>query len=141
MISSENRYPLFGIMREKGRDLKHGKRERAMREGALMPRGGGGARFGAALVPTAAAVDDRDHGQHDRDLDQDPDHGCQGGARIEAEQADGRGDGQLEEVAGANQGGRSGDTMLFARQPVEQISEAGVEIDLDQNRYREQADN
>jgi len=30
MIFSENRYPLFGIMREKGRDLKHGEVERAM---------------------------------------------------------------------------------------------------------------
>src|SRR5664280_2253162 len=112
-----------------------------MREGALMPRGGGGARFGAALVPTAAAVDDRDHGQHDRDLDQNPDHGGKGGARIEAEKADSRGNGQLEEVAGADQGGRSGNTMLLTRHPVKHISEAGVEIDLDQDRYGEQADN
>ena len=31
--------------------------------------------------------------------------------------------------------------MLLARHPVEHISEAGVEIDLDQDRYGEQADN
>jgi hypothetical protein len=58
---------------------------------------------------------------------------------FEAEQADGGGDGQFEEVAGADQRRGPGDAM---RSPaaVEQIGEAGVEIDLDQDRHGQQRD-
>ena len=40
----------------------------------------------------------------------------------------------------ADQGRRAGDAMLLARNAVQQIGEAGIEIDLDQDRHRQQRD-
>ena len=78
-----------------------------------------GAQHTGVCVPGLAAVDDGDHRQHDRDLHQHADHGGQCRAGIEAEQADGRGHGQLEEVAGADQRRGRRDTMGLAEAPVE----------------------
>ena len=61
-----------------------------------------------------AAVHDPDDRQHHRHLDQHADDGGERGAGLEAEQADGGGDGELEEVAGADQGRRAGDAVLLA---------------------------
>ncbi len=73
----------------------------------------------AALVPAAAAVHDLHHRQHHRHLDQHADDGRERRAGMEAEQADRGGDGELEEVAGADQRRRAGDAMLHAERAVE----------------------
>ena len=57
----------------------------------------------AAFVPALARVHDLHHREHDGYLDQHADHGGKCGAGREAEQADGGGDREFEEVAGADQ--------------------------------------
>jgi hypothetical protein len=83
-------------------------------------------------------VHDPHHREHHRHLDQHADHGGEGCAGVEAEQADRRGHGQLEEVGGADQGRGAGDAVLLAGRSVEQVGEAGVEVDLDQDRHGQQ---
>ena len=78
--------------------------------------------------------------EHDRHLDQHADHRRERRARLEAEERDGRRDGELEEIAGADQRRRAGDAPLDADGAIEQIGEARVEIDLDQDRNGQQAD-
>src|SRR5690606_41678744 len=63
--------------------------------------------------------------QHHRHLDQHADHGGQRRAGMEAEQTDGGGYGQLEEVAGTNQRGWPSDAVLFARLAVEPVRQPG----------------
>lgn len=77
----------------------------------------------AALVPAFGAVHDPDHGEHDRHFDQHADDGGERRPRLKAEQADGGGDRQFEEIRSADQGRGAGDAMLFARDTVEQVSE------------------
>jgi MFS family permease len=91
-----------------------------------------------SLVPALGAVHDPDHGQHDRNLDQHADDGGECCAGLEAEQADGGGNRQLEEIARADQGGGPGNTMLLAGKAVEDIGQPGIEIDLDQDRHGQQ---
>src|SRR2546427_6181580 len=55
-------------------------------------------------------------------------------AGMETEQADGRGHGQLEEVARADQGRRAGDAVLLACLAVEPIGQAGIEEDRKSTR-------
>ena len=45
---------------------------------------------------------------------------------LKAEQADRRGDGELEEIAGADQRRRTGHAMLLAGKPVEKIREPAL---------------
>ena len=72
------------------------------------------------LIPAAAAVDDADDRQHHRHLDQHADDRGQRGTGLKAEQADRRGDRQLEEVAGADEGRGACDPMgILAGQPVQ----------------------
>src|SRR3546814_2299084 len=59
---------------------------------------------------------------------------------VEAEEADGRGHRQLEEVAGADEGRGCGHTVRLSRRPVQQVGEARVEVDLDEDRHRQQED-
>ena len=63
----------------------------------------------AGLVPAARRLHQIDHRQHHRHLDQHADHGGQRRAGVEAEQADGGGDREFEEVAGADQRRGRGD--------------------------------
>src|SRR5258708_5926679 len=99
---------------------------------------GGQSRFlvDAALIPWTAGIDDAHDREHDRNLDQHAHDRGQRGTGMEAEQADGGGHRQLEEVAGAAEGRRAPDAMLLTRDPVEEIGEASIEIDLDQDRDR-----
>ena len=60
---------------------------------------------------------------------------------MKAEQADGGGHRQLEEVGGADQGGRTGDRVLLPHLAVEPVSQPRVEQHLDQDRHRQQGDN
>ena len=55
-----------------------------------------------------------DDGEHDRHLDQHADDGRERRARLEAEQGDRRRDGQLEEIARADQRRRAGDAPFDA---------------------------
>src|SRR3546814_19951756 len=68
------------------------------------------------------------------------DHGGQRGAGLQPEQTDRGGDRQFEEVAGADQRRGAGDAMGDAALPVKQIGQSGIEIDLDQDRHRQQRD-
>jgi hypothetical protein len=83
-------------------------------------------------------VDDPDDRQHHRHFDQHADDRRQGRAGVEAEQAYRGGHGQFEEVAGSDQRRRTCDAMLFAGETVQQIGEARVEIDLDDDRHGQQ---
>ncbi|MPM57633.1 hypothetical protein SDC9_104456 [bioreactor metagenome] len=95
---------------------------------------------GAFFIPVLRAVHDGDDGQHDGHFDQHADHGGQGCAGLQAEQADGGGHGQLEEVAGTDEGRGAGYAVLHAEFAVEPVGEAGVEDDLDEDGYGQQGD-
>ncbi|MNU03570.1 hypothetical protein D3C72_2476480 [compost metagenome] len=56
------------------------------------------------------------------------------------EHADSRGHRQFEEVAGANECGRPGHAVRHAQAPVQDIGQARVEVDLQQDRHREYRD-
>src|SRR6202035_5376727 len=93
------------------------------------------------LIPSACAQHDAHDGKHDRDLDQHTDDGRERGARLEAKKRDRSGDGELEEIRGADQGRRAGDIVRDAEGPVEPVGNAGVEIHLNHDRDGEQRDN
>ena len=76
------------------------------------------------LVPAAAGVHDLHHRKHDGNLDQDADDRRERRARVEAEQGDGGGDGQLKKIAGADQRRWSGDAVGLTCGAVEQIGRA-----------------
>ena len=63
----------------------------------------------APLVPRLGPVHDLDHQQHHGNLDQHADHRRERRAGLEAEQADGRRHGELEEVARADERRGTGD--------------------------------
>ena len=113
-------------------------RGRRPRRGASTHRLGSPGRAG--LVPALAGVHHPHHQQHHRDLDQDPDHGGQGRAGLEAEERDGRRHRQLKEVAGPDQGRGTGDAVLLTDRPVQPVGQGGVEEDLDQDGDRQHRD-
>ena len=59
---------------------------------------------------------------------------------MKAEQADGGGHRQLEEVGGPDQGGRAGHRVLLPHLAVEPVGEPGVEQHLDQDGHRQEGD-
>ncbi|MNY04738.1 hypothetical protein D3C86_1374340 [compost metagenome] len=59
---------------------------------------------------------------------------------MKAEQADGGRDGQLEEIAGADEGRRPGDAMALTRHPVQEVGKPRIQIDLDEDRDGKQTD-
>jgi hypothetical protein len=67
-----------------------------------------------------------DNGEHDRHLDENADDGGQRRARLESEQGDRRCDGQLEEVARANQRRGTGGAPLDAEGAVEKVGQARI---------------
>ena len=86
------------------------------------------------LVPAARVVYDLHNRQHHRNLNEDTHDSGQRRSGIEAEEANGGGDGKLEEIAGADERRRRRDAMGFAGRAIQQIGKAGVEVDLDQDR-------
>ena len=75
----------------------------------------------AALVPGLAGIDDGDHGQHNRHLNQDPDDCGQSGPRLKAIEADGSGDRQFKKIASPDQGRGPGHGVCLANHPVQAI--------------------
>ena len=63
------------------------------------------------------------HQQHYRHFYQHAHHRGQRRAGLEAEQADGGGDGQFEEVARADQGRRASNVVGFTETPIEPIGQ------------------
>ena len=61
--------------------------------------------FSRAMRCRTGVVHDLDHGQHDRNLDKDADYSRKRRAGVEPEKTDRSGDGQLEEVASADERG------------------------------------
>ena len=53
-------------------------------------------------------------------------------APIESQECDRRGDGELEEIRGADQGRGTSDIVRDTERTVERVGDAGVKIDLDQ---------
>jgi hypothetical protein len=71
------------------------------------------------LVPAPRPQYDPHDREHDRHFDQYADDGRQRRARLKAKQRDRRGDRELEEVGGADQGRRAGDVMRNAEDAVD----------------------
>ena len=92
-----------------------------------------------ALVPALRTIDDAHDEQHHRHFDEHADDGRERGARVEAEQADRGGHGQLEEIdAPINADGHA--MLCFSPTRRLAIGERCVEEHLDQDRHREQRD-
>jgi hypothetical protein len=85
------------------------------------------------------AVGEGDEREHDRDLDEHADDGGQRRAGLEAEQADRHGDGELEEVGGADEGRRRGDVVREPPEPWPTGRRAEDPVALDDQRHGDQA--
>ena len=83
-----------------------------------------------SFVPTSCSLDDGDHRQHHRHFDQHAHDRGEGRARLQAEQADRGGHGQLEEIGRADQRGGRGHAPCDAEAAAQPIGQAGIEIDL-----------
>jgi hypothetical protein len=59
---------------------------------------------------------------------------------MKAKQADRGGDGQLEEIGGADQRRRAGNAVVFPNSTIECVGEPRIEKHLNQDRHREQRD-
>ena len=92
------------------------------------------------FIPHAGSPHDVDHRQHDRHFHQNADDGRQCGTRLESEQGDGRRHGEFEKIARADQGRRAGDALLDNQPAVQPIGQSGIEIDLNDDRHRQHAD-
>src|ERR1035438_2288198 len=88
--------------------------------------------------PVPGAVASGANREHDGHFHQDAYDCCQGGARLGAEQRNGGGDGQPKEIRSADKGARSGHGMLNLEPFHQAVSEAGVEVNLQSNRNRNQ---
>src|SRR5476649_726394 len=84
-----------------------------------------------ALVPRPGRLHDSDDREHHRHLDQHADHRRKGSAGLKPEEADCRGDRELEEIARSNECGGSRDAPCDAKAPAKPIGEARIEVDLD----------
>ena len=73
----------------------------------------------AALVPAFRAVHDPDDGQHHRHLDQHTDHGGEGGAGLEAEQAMAVATASSKKLEAPISADGPGHAMPFAELPVQ----------------------
>ena len=91
----------------------------------------------ARLVPATSVIHDLHHRKHDRNLDQDTNHSRQGRAGVESKEANRSSDGQFKKVAGADERGRTSNAMRLARDAIQEISEPRIEIDLNQDRHRQ----
>src|ERR1035441_9402969 len=79
-------------------------------------------------------------GEHDGHFHQDPHHGRQSGARLRTEQSDGGGHGELEEIAGADEGPGTRHGMLHLEEPHQSVGQRGVEVDLQGDGHGNQQD-
>lgn len=66
------------------------------------------------------------HGEHHRHFHQHAHNGRQRCTRTQTEETDGRGHGQFEKVAGADQGRGSGDAMRHTQLAAQTVSNGGV---------------
>ena len=81
------------------------------------------------LVPTACAQHNPDHREHDRHFDQHADDSRQRRSRLKAEQRDRRGDRELEEIGGADQGRWTGDVVRHTKRAVDPVGDAAMYLE------------
>ena len=95
----------------------------------------------AGLVPATSAIHNLHHRKHDRNFDQHPDNSRQCCTRIKAEKANCGGNGQFEEVAGADERGWCGDAMRFTGDAIQKVGQSRVEIDSNQDWQSQNCNN